>query len=192
MHRRIVIAALASWPVALMAEDAPVQPRHKVSAAALHETLSERFPMRFAFAGLLQLQVSAPRLHLVPARNQLGAGLVAQASGAALQPLPPGELDLVFGVRYEPADRTLRARDPQVLGLRLPGVAHEAVAALQELLPVVAHDVLGELVLHRFSPRELALADALGFEPDAVTVAEDGLVLAFAPKALRRPPGQAR
>lgn len=183
MHRRLLLCALACCPAAGVARaEETGRPRHKISAAVLHEALSERFPLRLGLGGLLTLRVSAPRLHLVPARNQLGAGLVARASGPALQPLPPGELDVVFGVRYEPADRTVRAHEPQVLGLRLPGLAPEASGALQELLPGLAREALGELVLHQFSQQELALADTMGFEPDRITVVDDGLVLTFAPK----------
>ncbi|WBY01172.1 DUF1439 domain-containing protein [Ramlibacter tataouinensis] len=187
MQRRLLICALACCPVAALAteQEPGGQPRHKISATTLHQALSERFPVRLGLGGLLELQVSAPRLHLVPVRNQLGAALQAQAGGPVLQPLPPGELDLVFGVRYEPADRTLRAHRPEILELRLPGLAPAAAEALHELLPAMARQVLGDIVLHRFSPRELALADTLGFEPDQVTVVDDGLVLAFAPKPRR-------
>ena len=185
MDRRLLLTALACWPAArALAQQEPPRPRYRISAAQLYEALSSRFPVRLDLA-LLKLQVSAPQLHLLPARNKLGAMLVAQASGTGLAQPQTGALDVLFGLRYEPSDRTIRAREPEVLDLRLPGVAPEAVLALQGLLPQVARQAVGEIVLHAFTARELALPDAMGVEPDKLTVLDDGLLVEFAPKPWR-------
>jgi hypothetical protein len=180
-------AAIAGWPAGrlLAQEAASERPRHKVSAAALHQALSARFPLKWGVQDLLELQVSAPRLHLLPARNRLGAGLQVQASGPALQQEQSGELDLTFSLRYEAADRTVRAHQPEILALHLPGLAPEAAAALRKLLAATARESLGDFVLHRFSARELALADTMGFEPERLAVVDDGLVILFGPRAGR-------
>ena len=181
-----MIAAAAAWPAAVLpAQDDSARPRHKISAAALHQALSARFPLRFGLTGILGIEVSAPRLHLLASRNLLGAGLVAQASGIQLQQPQKGEMDLVFALRYEAADRTLRAHRPEILDLRLPGMARESVQALQRLLPDLAREEIGEVILHKFTPSDLALADTMGFEPDKITVQDDGLVIFFGPKRKR-------
>lgn len=183
MDRRLLMTALACWPAArLLAQDEAARPRHKVSAAALHSALSSKFPVRFGLAGLLELQVSAPSLHLLPARNQLGATLVAQVTGAQLRQAQTGELDIVFAVRYEPSDQTVRAYRPEILALQWPGLPPETALALRRVLPEMAREAVGEVVLHRFSPGELALADTMGFEPEKITVVEDGLLILFGPK----------
>lgn len=187
MHRRLLLSAIACWPGArLLAQDEVPRPRRKISAGELHEALSARFPLRLALAGLAQLEVSAPRLLLLPLRNQLGASLVAEASGPALQRVPPGEVDLKFGLRYERSDRSIRAHHLEFSDLRMPGLAPEAVQALRSLLPALARDVLGEVVLHTFSQRDLALADVMGVEPARVTVVDDGVIVEFAPKPRAR------
>jgi hypothetical protein len=186
MDRRLLISAFACWPITrVLAQDDGQRPHLKISAGELHKALSARFPVRIGLPGLLELQVSAPRLHLLPARNELGATLLAQAGGPALRPVPPGEVDVMFGLRYEPSDQTLRAHDMEIVDLRLPGLPAETIQALRGLLPALARDGVGEVVLHRFSMRELALADIMGFEPEKVTVADDGLVVEFAPKQRR-------
>jgi hypothetical protein len=186
MDRRLLISVLACWPAArLRAQADEPRPHQKISAARLHEALSARFPVRLGLAGLLELTVSAPRLLLLPARNQLGATLVAEAAGPALQRTEGGEVDVLFGLRYEAADRTVRARDMTILDLRLPGLPAETVQAWRQVLPRVAREVVGEVVLHRFSARELALADTMGLEPDRLTVVDDGLVVEFGPKGRR-------
>lgn len=186
MNRRLLIAAIACWPAARLLAQAPEpRPRHKVSAAELYEALSARFPLRLGLAGLLELQVSAPQLLLLPARNKLGATLVAQASGPAVQPMPPGALDVVFGLRYEPADQTVRAQQMEVLDVRMPGLSADSTQALRTVLPQLFRDAVGELVLHKFSQRELALPETMGFEPETLTVLADGVLVGFAPKRWR-------
>lgn len=187
MHRRLWIAALACWPATrLLAQAEPARPRHKIPAAQLHEALAKKFPLRLGLAGVLQLQVTAPVLHLLPARNKLGAALLAQVSGPRIRQ-SDGELDVVFSLRYEPADRSLRASRPEILGVRWPGMAPEQVDAVQALLPAIAQR-MGEFTLHTFAPGDLALADTMGLEPTAFEVVEDGLVVLFGPKGSAPPP----
>jgi hypothetical protein len=183
MRRRLLFPALACLPLTgLLAQDEDTRPRHKIAAAELHEALSRRFPLRLGLGGLLELRVSAPRLLLLPARNQLGATLLAQPGGPGWPGVPAGEVDLLFSLRYEGSDQSLRAYRPEVRELRLPGVPPEGVQALQRLLPALAREAVGEVVLHRFSARELALPDTMGFEPEKVTVLDDGLLVVFTPK----------
>lgn len=179
MRRRQIVAALALCATACAAQQPPARPRHKISAGELYEALSSRFPVRRGLAGMLALEISATQLLLRPARNQLGAALLAEVRG--MQQLQAGEMDLVFSLRYEPSDQTVRARNPEILDVRWPGAPPETLRALQGLLPRVASD-LGEFVLHRFTQRELALPQTMGFEPQELTVVEDGLVVFFGPR----------
>jgi hypothetical protein len=182
MRRRQIVAALALCATACAAQQPPARPRHKITAGELYEALSSRFPVRRGLAGMLALEISATQLLLRPDRNQLGAALLAEVRG--VRQLQAGEMDLVFSLRYEPSDQTVRARNPEILDVRWPGAPPEALRALQGMLPRVASD-LGEFVLHRFTPRELALPQTMGFEPQELTVVEDGLVVFFGPKSIR-------
>ena len=182
MRRRQIVAALALCATACAAQQPPARPRHKISASELYEALSSRFPVRRGLAGMLALEISATQLLLRPDRNQLGAALLAEVRG--VRQLQAGEMDLVFSLRYEPSDQTVRARNPEILDVRWPGAPPEALRALQGMLPRVASD-LGEFVLHRFTQRELALPQTMGFEPQELTVVEDGLLVFFGPKPVR-------
>jgi hypothetical protein len=186
MDRRLALAALACFPaLRLRAQDEAARPRQKISAATLYDALSARFPVRFTIGGLLQAQISAPRLLLLPARNQLGAALRAEFTGLQLAQAQAGEMDLVFALRYEASDRTLRARDPRILELRWPGLPPETAQALQGVMPAISRQV-GDVVLHRFTQRELALPETMGFEPQEIQVLDDGLLVLFGPKAPSR------
>ena len=126
-----------------------------------------------------------PRLPFTDLRRSVVDAVEAGQRIAALfgdVPDPSGEVDVVFALRYEPADQTLRAHQPDILDIRLPGLSHDGIQLLRTLLPALAREVLGEVVLHKFSRRELGLADTMGFEPDKVTVVDDGLEVVFTPK----------
>lgn len=184
MRRRLLICALGCWPAAgVLAQDEEARPHQKISAKELGKALAARFPMRFELAGLLDVLVDAPRLLLQPARQRLGATFLAKVNELSTGQVYAGEMDGVFAVRYEAADRTLRAYDLEIQGLRSPGLPAQAAQAWLALLDGVAGDAVGELILHQFSPGELALPDALGFEPQKIVVQDDGVVLWFGPKA---------
>lgn len=182
MDRRLLLAALGCWPAGrLLAADDPPRPQHKVGAGTLYEALSSRFPVRMGPPGLMQLQVSAPRLLLLPARNKLGAELVVELGGAPLPRVPAGEMEVLFSLRYEPADRSLRAHEAEIVDFRWPGMPPEALRSLRGVLPAMARD-FGEFVLHRFTPRDLAVPDTMGFDPSELRVVDDGVLVVFARK----------
>jgi len=186
MRRRSFICAFASClPLRVLGQSSPTGPHHRLSLDTLHDALAARFPIRLGFPGVLQMQMGAPRLFLLPARNKLGAMLQAQVSGAELRQVQAGDIDVAFALRYERADRTVRAHDLEVLSLRWPGMPIETVRALQGMLPRLVRDTVREVVLHRFAPRELELAETMGFEPEGITVTDEGLLITFGP--LRRP-----
>ena len=182
------MGALACWPAGRLfaADEAEPRPRHRISAAELYEALSARFPQRLPLGGLLQVQVSAPRLLLLPARNKLGAALQVEIAGLPAAQGMAAELEVVFGLRYEPTDRTVRGREPEFLDFRWPGMDRESLRAIRGLLPALAQQ-LGEVVLHRMSERELALPETMGFEPGELRVTDEGVTVFFRPKT--SPPG---
>ncbi|HEX7890490.1 MAG TPA: DUF1439 domain-containing protein [Ramlibacter sp.] len=184
MDRRLFLSALGGWPAAPLFAQAPEpRPRRKVSAGELYEAVSRQFPKRVGLPGLLQMEVSAPGLLLLPARNKLGASLAARPEGPGMSLLETGEVDVVFALRYERRDRSIRGHDAEVLDVRLPGLPPDFMRMLRQHLSQSAREGFGEIVLHQFTDRELALPDTMGFEPDRLTVLEDGLLVEFAPKA---------
>jgi hypothetical protein len=185
MNRRLMIGALACcFAGRALPQDEGTRPQRKIPARQLHEALSARFPLRLGVAGLLDVRVSAPRLLLLPARNKIGATLAAEVGGQS-QLVQAGEIDLVFALRYAAAERALRAHQLEILEVRWPGMPPESARTLRRVLPSMARDAVGEFIVHRFSERELALPDAMGLEPESITVVHDGVVVAFGPKAPR-------
>lgn len=182
MQRRVLLASLLA-PFALPAQEPPARPSLKVSAAQIHKALSARFPVRWAVPGLVELAADAPQLLLLPARQLVGATLQLDASGPQVREPQTGEVDLVFALRYEPSDRTLRAHRPDFLDVRWPRMPERTAQAVRALLREMARQAVGDFVVHRFTDRELALPDTMGVQPQTITVVDDGLVVQFGPKA---------
>jgi hypothetical protein len=183
MHRRKLISALACWPATrVLAQDDAGRPHRKVSADQLGRTLAARFPVRFGLPGLFDIQVHSPRLLLLPARQRLGATVLARVGDLTARRVYPGEIDVLFALRYEATDQTVRAHDIAISGLRSSAMPPDAAQAWRALLDNVLRGALVELVLHRFSREELAVPDLLGLQPETMTIEDDGVEIWFAPK----------
>lgn len=177
--------ALAAWLPAC-ASTAGGVPRYRISMGQLESALARRFPLRHSLQGLLRLELPAPRLRALPQDNRLGAEFTLTAGGPALRRELQGLLDLDFALRYEPIDRTIRARQPRVNVFQIAGLPREAADSLVAYGPALAEHALHDLVLHQLRPEDLALADTMGLQPGAIHVESAGLVVEFVPKSPTR------
>jgi hypothetical protein len=182
-RRRWQLAAGAA--LLLAATGCAAQPRFSIPAARLDEALARRFPMRFPVAGLLALKLEPPRLRLLPDVNRISAELPLEASGPLLGRSYGGTVDLDFGLRYEPSDQSIRAHRLKVNAVRFPDLPPDLAQLLTAALPGLSEQALGEVVLQRLRPEDLAVPDSLGLQPGAITVTARGLVVDFVPRPLR-------
>lgn len=167
------------------AEDQPPGlPSYKVSAAQLQAAVAQRFPLRYPVPGVLNLDVQEPALRLLPALNRLNATMVVVGAGPALNRSHQGTLEVEFGLRYEAADRTVRAHQLRLVRLQFPTLQPGVVALLNTYGPALAAQALQEVVLHTLRTQDLALADGLGMQPGSITVTNAGLTIGLVPKPL--------
>ena len=184
MNRRSLLqltAWLASGAAASACATASA-PSYRVSAEQLQDAVTQRFPLRYPVPGLFDLDVQAPRLRLLPELNRIAGAMAVEAAGPALCRSYAGEFELDFGLRYEPADQSIRAHSLRFHSLRFPGLPAQAAAVVEGYGSALAQQAFLEVVLHRLRPRDLALADAMGLQPGAITVTPQGLVIGFVNK----------
>lgn len=185
MDRRALLFALACWPAArLRAQDDASRPRLKISIDTLRREIARHFPVDFALPGVAQLRVATPAITLLPASQQVASTFAVQLAGPQVL-TQSGEADVAFRLRYEPSDRTVRAHRIELTDLRWPGLAPNVAELVRGVLPQLVRDSIGDVVLHRFSDRELALADTMGFQPDELVLLGDGVLVTFAPRSSR-------
>ncbi len=177
-RRHWLLGTLLGALLATTACNGSVGPRSvTLSLDKMQERLAQRFPRRFPLAGLIDLNLQVPRLTLLPERNRINAVMALDASGPALRRAYNGILDVNFALRYEPADRTVRATELQVQTLQIDGLPPQASTLLAGLGPTLAQQALREVVLHQLQARDLALADRLGLQPGRISVTQQGLVI---------------
>jgi hypothetical protein len=158
--------------------------RFSVPLELLQSEVAKRYPVRYPVAGLVNLDLSAPRLSLLPEQNRLRAVMPVSAAGAALSRTQQGSFTVDFALRYEHADRSLRAHQLKVYRLRFPDLAPEALEMLNTYAPPLAERSLREVVLYQLQPKETAMADLLGLRPGRINVTPQGLLVELLMKPL--------
>jgi hypothetical protein len=171
--------------VVLAGTQALAQPRTTVSAAQLQHMVAQRFPLRYPVAGVLNMDVQAPLLRLLPQQNRLSAEMAVEAAGPALNTSRQGTLEVDFALRYEASDRTVRAHQLRFKQLRIADLTPAGNDLLNLYGPALAQQALQEVVLHQLRPQDLALTDDLGLQPASITVTDSGLVVDFEMKPLK-------
>jgi hypothetical protein len=189
MKRRSIFATAARLALAAstctITRLALAQPSHTVSAQQLQRVLEQRFPLRYAVAGLLEVEIQVPTLRLLPELNRLATELPVQAGGPALRRRYPGSVDVDFALRYERSDQSIRAHQIRVNAVRMEGLGREGAQLLDAYLRQLSEQALVEVVLHTLRPQDLALAATMGFEPGEITVTPQGLAVRFVPRSIQ-------
>ena len=187
MHRRLLIASAACLAATRLLAQEAGQAHRKISATVLRQALAARFPLGFSVPGLFHSRVDAGDFVLLPQRQRLGTTLLATVKDLSTGRVYTGDLALTFALRYDAADRTVRAHRIELARLRSPELPPDAAGALQALLDGVVRNAVAEVVLHRFSPEELQFTDVMGLQPGKLTIEPDGVEVWFEP---RQSPGQ--
>jgi len=178
LGRRLLMALGLAGTVAACAASAGA-PTYRISQAQLQQAVEQRFPLRRPVAGLVDLELRQPQLGLLPERNRLALQLGLGATGPALRQAYAGSFRLEFGLRYQASDRTVRAHDLALGEVQLPGLTAQGRQLLEAALPALARDALGDVAVHQLRPQDLALSDAMGLQPSAITVTPQGLEVGF-------------
>lgn len=182
-RRRLFLAAAAASTLWMSACSQAVPTKITVTQAQIEQGLQTHFPKKFPIAGLLQLDMQQPQLQLLPQSNQLQTTLLLQLSGPALRTTFGGQMQVRFGLYFEPKDRSVRAQRVEVLSLELQNASPAMAEMVQTYGLRVAQQALQGFPLYTVKAEDLALADSLGLQPGAITVTSEGLDVAIEAKA---------
>lgn len=181
-RRRWLLAALGTSVGALMACAAPAATTtdaagrgYTISETQLGLMVGKLFPLRRQVQGLLEMNLHSPQLRLMPAQNRLGTRLGVSVTEPFLGSTHEGQVELDYGLRFEPSDRSIRMTDVrvgQVQFARLPAGLREA---LGQAAPRVLEPLLSDYVLHTVTPQQMALVNALGWAVRGLRITEGGL-----------------
>jgi hypothetical protein len=153
----------------------------ELSAAQLQDALSQRFPMEQRVAEVLNVRLSPPRLRLLPAAGRIATDFQLDITERLLQSTHPAQLALDFGLRFEPADRTVRLRDVRVQQLAFTRLAPAYQELMNRYAPRLAERALQDLALHQISASDWRALQGLGLQPGEFKITSQGLRLDFHP-----------
>lgn len=161
----------------------PPGPRQiDVSEAQLLSRIASRFPVKQRQLGLIDVTLDQPRLRLLPEENRVVTEM-AYTVGVALTGVAPvkGQLELSYGLRYEPSDNTVRLHQARVERLGVDGLSAAQAAQVKKIGGLMAEDLLKEAVVHRVKPEELQSLSGRGYKPGVLKVVPGGLRLQLDP-----------
>jgi Protein of unknown function (DUF1439) len=183
---------LGLWLAALcLLAGCAVVPRSiTLSEADLQSQLARRFPVQRSLLDTFEIELSDPQLRLDPAANRLATELRLRGgdrrSGRQLQ----GRLALDYGLRYEPADGSVRLVQPRVEQLQFdePAALSSRRGEMAQRMGVaLAERLLDDLVLYRLPPERLESLRRAGYRPGALRVTPAGLEIGI--ESLAAPAG---
>ncbi|MEJ5126201.1 DUF1439 domain-containing protein [Comamonas sp. MYb21] len=179
MRRRLFLASSLFAASMLAACSLLAPPSYTLSAAELQTIVAKSFPRSYPLLGLLQLDVQAPSLQLLPETNRIQATMRAEMSGKVLPHRLDGTMVLDFALRYSPADHSLRATQVQVQSLQMTGLPEAMEVMLQAYAPRAAEHAMEDVVVHSLRQEDLERLDKAAELPATFKVTAEGLRIEF-------------
>lgn len=158
--------------------------------AELAERVGRAFPQTRRVLEVLEVELSAPQLRLLPETNRLALALWLRTRERVLGLAGHGALAFDCALRYEPRDASLRLTQVRVQQLSLApgagpatppsdraaggGLAGDGPAGAR-LGPALAERVLEDLAIYRLGAEQLERLRRAGLVPGAVTVTSRGV-----------------
>lgn len=159
-----------------------------VSEAKLVQMISSQFPFNSELLEVLDVDISAPRISLDPVANRINTSLDLNVGGSGLAGLLTtkkyhGGVDLSYGLRFEPSDRTVRLSDVKIHKLTVDGAPDNLQRPVQRLGATLAQKLLKDYVLYTVRPEDLQASQQWGYKPGAFRIEPTGLSITLDPIA---------
>lgn len=156
----------------------------RVEAAELQRLTAREFPLRRRVLEVVDLEISAPRLGLLPERQRIAASVELSARERVFEARADGRLDFDAALRWAAADQTLRLADVRVERLELDTHGGRAPLPAERLAGLAAERALEGLVVWRLSPERAERLRRAGLVPERIEIESGALVVHFtdAPK----------
>lgn len=156
----------------------------RIEAAELQRLAAREFPLRRRVLEVVDLDVSAPRLGLLPDRQRVAASVDLAVRERVFDARAEGRMDFDAALRWVAADQTLRLAEVRVDRLELDAHGGRAPLPAERLAGLVAERALEGLVVWRLPPERAERLRRAGLVPDRIEIEAAALVVHFtdAPK----------
>jgi hypothetical protein len=169
-----------------------------LSERELAQRIEHEFPRNERVLEVLEVEISAPSLTLLPERNRIASRFNLVMRDRLFGSSQRGRIGFESSLRFEPADHSVRLSKVRVDELRLDdaggagatrsGRIPTAAPAqepprvpLQRIGNLLAEQLLEDYVVWRASPEQVDRLRRSGYQADAVTVTNAGIEISFRP-----------
>lgn len=156
-----------------------------VSQAQLQQWIDRQFPLDNRLLELFDVSVAAPRLTLRPESNRIATTVEIAISDRLLRRPHRGTLTLDHGIRFEPADNTVRLDRVRLERFELDGSPAAVPEPFDRLARQLAERVLTDRVLYTLRPQDVAAVEGRGYRPSDIRITPFGLSITLLPLPAR-------
>lgn len=184
---RFLIASLALF-VTACAMQPPAPRTYTVSEQQLAEAIASQFPFNSTMLEVMDVVVKTPRITLDPTTNRINTVFDLEMSptsilGLLIDKAYKGGIDMSYGLRFEPADNSVRMTDVRVSRFTMEGTPDKLKRPVEKLGPSLAQRVLKDFALYRLRPEDLQAVEGWGYKPGVFKVVPGGLSITLEPAA---------
>lgn len=152
------------------------------SQAELQQMLDRKFPLERRLLEVMEVQVSQPRLTLLPERDRVALELQADATDRLFASAFHGRLALESALRLDPQDGSIRLTQVRVTSFTLEKDGVAPRLPLQRLGAVLAEKVLEDTVIHQLRPEQRERLTRAGYQPGRIEVTPAGILITVVPR----------
>ncbi len=155
-----------------------------IGLSQIDAVLARRFPLKRRLLDVLEFELAAPTLSLLPDDNRMGAELQVRITDPESGQQATGRLNSTFGLRYAAKDASVRLTQP-----RLEHVEYDAGQGgagtldpqlLQAVAPIVTR-LLDNAAIYHLKPEQLELMRRAGVQPGELRVTPLGVEIHIEP-----------
>ena len=186
MATRWSARALARWIAAVaLAGCATIWgPRMvEISPAQLQRALDRQLPVGRTLWGHLEIRLSAAQVSLRPDEQRLSLRLTLELNDLVAPRPHRATLSVSHGVRFEPADNTVRLTRARIDAIALDGDERALDQPLARWAVQAAEQFLDDRVLYTLTGDDLQALQRRGWRPGELHVGASGIVLTLLPVA---------
>lgn len=189
--RRLTLHALLAGFCLLLSACAlqPPGPRSLiVSEQQLAQAIAAQFPFDSTMLEVMDVVVKTPRITLDATTNRINTSFDLEVSptsvlGLIIDKTYKGGIDMSYGLRFEPADNSVRMTDVRVSRFTMEGTPDKLKRPLEKLGPSLAQRVLKDFTLYRLRAEDLQAVEGWGYKPGVFKVVPGGLSITLEPVA---------
>lgn len=158
-----------------------------VSESELLGVLASRFPARRTVAGVADVTLSRPRLHLLPADNRVSMVLdISLLEGLLRRPLD-GTLALSSGLHYDARRQAVLLAGVRTDQLVVNGAPQVLAGTIRQAGAWLVEQALEGAVVRQITAADMDRLHRAGRQPGDVRVTERGVVVSLEPFAPAEP-----